>query len=211
LRSGTPGGRPFRDEAGQTIVEFALVAPILILFIFGIIDFGFVFSNYLTVRGGTGSVARVAAVNAVPGTGSCTTVGSISANSAAKELICDAKSLIGLTQANTRVSIAYPKSCSADVLDPTDCAKQDMNDPRSTYWPGNSLVVCTQYPVSSLTGLFHLLLNGRAINEKVELRIEQQPLATQLPAGGMGFVSSGSAWVAQETPLTSWPSGCTSP
>lgn len=206
-----------RGESGQTLVEFALVAPLLIVFIFGIIDFGFVFSNYESLRGGTGAAARVAAVTAVPygttwtyATSGCTlTGGGLVANSVAEQLMCDAKNLISLNQANTRVSIAYPNTCTADALGTCTASQTDAS---STYWPGNSIVICTQYPVSSATGIFGALLNGKVLTSKLELRIEQQPTSTQIPSAGMGFTSSGSVWKAQETPLSSsWPSSCTTP
>src|SRR5213082_2656563 len=35
-----------RDERGQTMVEFTLVLPVLLVVLFGIIQFGITFSNY---------------------------------------------------------------------------------------------------------------------------------------------------------------------
>jgi len=39
-----------KNEKGQSLVEFALVLPILVLLILGIIDFGMIFHGYVTVN-----------------------------------------------------------------------------------------------------------------------------------------------------------------
>ena len=52
-----------KDEQGQTMVEFALVLPILCLIVFGIIQFGIAFNNYLTLTDGVRAGARKAAVS----------------------------------------------------------------------------------------------------------------------------------------------------
>jgi Flp pilus assembly protein TadG len=51
-----------RDD-GAVLVEFALVAPLLFLLIFAIIDFGWVFGQHLDVRHGAREGARLAAVD----------------------------------------------------------------------------------------------------------------------------------------------------
>jgi Flp pilus assembly protein TadG len=53
----------FCDERGQAIVEFALVLPILALLLFGIIQFGLVFNNYVTLTDAVRAGARKAAVS----------------------------------------------------------------------------------------------------------------------------------------------------
>ena len=53
--------RRHRDERGTAIVEFALVAPILFLILFGIIEFGFVFKDSLTLTNMTRSGVRTGA------------------------------------------------------------------------------------------------------------------------------------------------------
>jgi Flp pilus assembly protein TadG len=50
-------------ERGQTMVEFALVAPILCLLLFAIIQFGALYSNYVTLTDATRAGARKAAVS----------------------------------------------------------------------------------------------------------------------------------------------------
>jgi Flp pilus assembly protein TadG len=51
-----------RSQQGQTMTEFALVLPILALLLFGIIQFGIVFNNYVTLTDATRAGARKAAV-----------------------------------------------------------------------------------------------------------------------------------------------------
>ena len=52
-----------RDERGQTMVEFALVVPILCIVLFGIFQFGALYNDYVTVTDATRVGARKAAVS----------------------------------------------------------------------------------------------------------------------------------------------------
>lgn len=52
-----------RKENGQATVEFALVLPILILLIFGIMDFGWLFYNKLEINNASREGARYAAIH----------------------------------------------------------------------------------------------------------------------------------------------------
>jgi len=49
-------------ESGQTMVEFALILPTLAILLFGIIQFGIAFNNYLAVTDAVRAGARQAAV-----------------------------------------------------------------------------------------------------------------------------------------------------
>jgi hypothetical protein len=49
-------------EDGQAVVEFALVLPIFLLLIFAIIDFGWLFYNYINVENSARNAARIACV-----------------------------------------------------------------------------------------------------------------------------------------------------
>jgi Flp pilus assembly protein TadG len=53
----------FRNEDGQAITEFALVLPILMAILLGIIQFGIIFNNYITLTDATRAGARKAAVS----------------------------------------------------------------------------------------------------------------------------------------------------
>jgi Flp pilus assembly protein TadG len=72
-------GRQSSDESGQSLVEFALVAPILLLLVLGIFKFGIVLNHWLVMTDATRSAARgLAVARGVPnicppaGQGSCT-------------------------------------------------------------------------------------------------------------------------------------------
>lgn len=50
-------------ERGQTMAEFALVLPVFALLLFGVIQFGIVFNNYLALTDAVRAGARTAAVS----------------------------------------------------------------------------------------------------------------------------------------------------
>lgn len=52
-----------KRKDGQAMVEFALVLPILILLICGIIDFGWIFGNQIVVNNATREAARFTAIH----------------------------------------------------------------------------------------------------------------------------------------------------
>jgi len=54
---------PNGSSRGQTLVEFALVFPIIIILLFGIIDFGLMLSNRITLQHAVREGARYAAVH----------------------------------------------------------------------------------------------------------------------------------------------------
>jgi Flp pilus assembly protein TadG len=50
------------NERGQTMTEFAIVLPILVVLLFGIVQFGITFNNYVTLTDAGRAGARRAAV-----------------------------------------------------------------------------------------------------------------------------------------------------
>ena len=56
-------GRDRGGEEGQTLVEFVLVAPVLLLILFGIVQFGVAFKNSMVVTDAVRAGARKAAVS----------------------------------------------------------------------------------------------------------------------------------------------------
>ncbi len=52
-----------KKERGQTLTEFALVLPLLVVLILGIVQFGVIFNNYVTMTDAVRAGARKAAVS----------------------------------------------------------------------------------------------------------------------------------------------------
>jgi Flp pilus assembly protein TadG len=61
--------RIHREEAGVAVVEFALVLPILIVLLFGLLDFGKAFNYWIDETHLANEGARWAVVNKNPGSG----------------------------------------------------------------------------------------------------------------------------------------------
>ena len=51
-----------KEESGQSIVEFALVLPVLMLIVVGIVEFGWLFNGKITLTSAAREGARVAAI-----------------------------------------------------------------------------------------------------------------------------------------------------
>jgi TadE-like protein len=53
----------FHSERGQSMTEFALVLPLMVVLLFGIIQFGITFNNYITLTDAVRAGARKGAVS----------------------------------------------------------------------------------------------------------------------------------------------------
>jgi hypothetical protein len=73
---------PGRRERGQSLVEFGLILPALMILLLGLVEFGFIFSNHQGLEYATREGARTAAAlangqngqNGVPAATTCTTI-----------------------------------------------------------------------------------------------------------------------------------------
>jgi Flp pilus assembly protein TadG len=63
MRRRVSAARLHRDERGQSMVEFALVLPVLLLVLFAIVQFGVVFNRYVALTDAVRAGARKAAVS----------------------------------------------------------------------------------------------------------------------------------------------------
>lgn len=57
----------FRSDRGQTAVEFALIAPMLIALLLGIVQAGIAFHNYITITDAARAAARTAITARIQG------------------------------------------------------------------------------------------------------------------------------------------------
>jgi Flp pilus assembly protein TadG len=106
--------RRIRDERGQTMTEFAIVLPFLCILLFGIVQLGMVWRDYVTVTDAARAGARKAAVSrhSNPSTQGCSTVRSSASDLDASLLGCSV-SVVGAVDrpgADVTVEVTYPYS-----------------------------------------------------------------------------------------------------
>jgi hypothetical protein len=186
-----------RNERGASLVEFALLLPILVLILFGIIDFGSLYNNYQSVRQGARDGMRQAVVAMPTGQDCGTLQGGASYTGDAYQLICYVKARVGLGN-STRVRIVWSG--------PQCVAPCDQN----TFPAGNAVMVCVQAPAQSLSGIIGPFINGKVLNTQTETLIEQDnntlPLTVATRPGAYGDIYEPGLGPAGTN--NGWPSSC---
>lgn len=123
-----------KEERGQSLVEFALILPILVLFILGIIDFGFIFFNYLTVEEASRDAVRYAVLPNSSYNGVLTTV---STDTSKKAVSCDNTTCPAPTSSTAVVTVSWtdpstgtqtvtPAAASGDTSHPADWTSPNL-------------------------------------------------------------------------------------
>ena len=106
--------RPGADPCGQSLVEFALVIPIIILLIVGFVEIGRAVFAYNTIANAARQGVRVAAVNQIPDLTDCDPTrpveDPIEPHWSVRGCAIAAGTAIGLTTANVSVSYDAPLS-----------------------------------------------------------------------------------------------------
>lgn len=103
-------------ERGANLVEFALLAPLLIMLLFGIIEFGWLFSVNLDVRHGAREGARMAATDDLGGTPVSTICGRM-------DLANDPQTTVAVSRTGDQigdditVTIANPANSLTGIMD----------------------------------------------------------------------------------------------
>lgn len=146
-RQGSPRGYRRRDqrarEDGAQAVEFALVLPILLLVVFGIITFGIIFAQQLALGNAAGQAAR----SGVVGERTC---GEIVAEAAANAVT------LAMPSASEEVEVIVSRDgvpCSSDATIP--CEGSD---------PGDNVEVRASFVSAPLVPLLgDVTLNGTGV------------------------------------------------
>ena len=135
-----------KASKGQSLVEFAMVLPLLVILIFGIIDFGMGLRSYISLTNATREGARFAAVGNVAGAYPVDCDGAT--NTTVIGRVCVAIDGLDLTALDD-VSVTYPDGQA----------------------PGNSVVVAAQYTYTFITPLGDIVsfISGGSFNDTLTL------------------------------------------
>jgi Flp pilus assembly protein TadG len=151
-----PPRRGTRSDHGVSLVEFALILPVFALLLFGMIDFGIAFGDYLTLRSGVREGARKAAVNEISFTGTCRLNGTtVTPSTPEQKLACLTKSRIGISnQDDVRVAISVPAGANS----------------------GDTISICADVRLRSTTKITSPFLDGRRARSTTSIRMESAPI-----------------------------------
>jgi Flp pilus assembly protein TadG len=123
-----------REERGTALAELAIVMPLLLLLLFGMLDSGKAFNDWISQTHLASEGARLAAVNYCPAPSS----------DASGNLVCDWSSI--------SCSNANPNVCLAQYIDNQAMGELKNGRLANSYAPGqNQAQVCISYPNGSTT------------------------------------------------------------
>jgi Flp pilus assembly protein TadG len=111
--SGQAKIRQARQRSGSTMVEFALTLPLLALLLFGIIQYGFIFAAYMTIRNASVVGARYATLGTSPSVtqiqditrGACATM--LGTNASNPTVTVTPNVTVGSVSGATQVQVQY--------------------------------------------------------------------------------------------------------
>lgn len=132
-----------RGDRGAAIVEFGIVAPLLLVLLFGVVEFGLMFGNKLDISQGAKEGARLASVNfqeTSGTTGAAQTTEIVSAT-------CQ------------RMQVAANTSVTIDTSAGTAV--------------GDLVIFTVESPYQPVTGAFDPWLSSRTLTSVVNVRLEQ--------------------------------------
>jgi hypothetical protein len=157
-----------RDDRGAAAVEFALVVPVLVLLVMGIVDYGLFFTDRLAVKQGIREGARDAVVS----------TNNICGGASLDCLADEIKDKIGAVGGTTYVHV--------DIV-------QTPETLGSGWLEGNDFRVCAYVSEGGLTGITPM---PNQIMDSLRMRIESDTGRadhgeTGVPPGGWGWCHAG--------------------
>ena len=172
-----------RQAAGQAVIEFALLLPVLLLIAVAIGDFGRVFVSAVAVEGGARAAADYGAFEKSnwcvidPGTSLCTSV-----NVPGTEAEMERRACTAVKALPDYVGAADGSTCS----NPTFSYVLEDAPNASPYTPGCDLSTagCVKVVHVTLTYDFHTALNFPPLPTQVHIVRESRFPISELPMGG---------------------------
>lgn len=150
--ASAPAPRRCVGDDGAAAIEFALIAPFLFLIVFGIIEFGYSFGQYLDVRHGAREGARLAAVNYK------TSSGAYGATQSAQIISTTCQRMDLSTGGSVTISFPYGTGTTGNGV---------------TAERGRVVRVAVTRPLKQITGFLAFALNGKTMSTQADIRLEQ--------------------------------------
>ncbi len=181
-RARSRAHREGRREGGAAAVEFALVTPLLLTLLFGIIDYGIWFSDSIAVRQGVREAARAGVVGRFP---TCTPQRLTSGDADFRNLACTAAN--GTTVNGGQLAVRIR------VFGPTAAGSTAALGPENQWGYGGTLRVCIMERHNAILPLVPLP-GGGIIRSKVDMAVENAPVTAVAKQGGQDAPLTGTDW-----------------
>jgi len=133
-----------RDERGSALVEFAIVFPLLIVLVMGIITFGQAFGNYQRLTNSAAAGAEAISVARGNTLNPCTTVSTAALNSWPVAAQSNLKFTITVAPATTGAAILY--TLASNAANPTCVAPTTTTGTAADLVQGDNVTVQITYP-----------------------------------------------------------------
>lgn len=145
--------RPFssksRKEKGAVLVELAMIVPVLTILVMGIVDYGAMFSEKISLRNGVRESSWNSARSIYGSEQDCAlTFDGAEPNKPTQQTMCMTKYRSELPHEPTRVKLIFVNLENPAVP--------------GNYEAGAGLMVCAMHPARSTTKFFSALLDGKA-------------------------------------------------
>jgi len=113
-----------RDGHGQALVEFALIFPVLVVLLFGILDFGRAIYDYNTLANAARAGVRVAVVNQNPALSGCAGGSTASPPNTATMAAPDCAIQAAIAMGSVTATVAYMDSTDQNPCAPLNAPLQ---------------------------------------------------------------------------------------
>jgi Flp pilus assembly protein TadG len=155
--AGNGPRRRWASDRGAAAVEFALVIPILVLVLGGILDFGFIFSQQIALNNAARDAARAGVVPDLSGAGlSCSDI-------TTRLRTGITNGAVGLNSGSVTVTVTPP---SNDTDPAASCTVSSSNKPCTSSAAADQLTVIASYasrPPFPLPYLSPITLKGQGV------------------------------------------------
>jgi Flp pilus assembly protein TadG len=163
-----------RNDEAQSLVEFALIVPMLLILVFGIIDFGLGLRAYISIASATREGARYASIPNPPGTFTSGGAGDCNGTTTTTVVGKVCETINGLNLAN----VQNVKVEVCDTASPPVCVAASANG--SNMLPGKSVRITADYryyyitPVKALINFVSAgaLTNYLTVSSTTDMRIQ---------------------------------------
>lgn len=144
-----------RSERGAEVIEFALVLPLLLLVVFGIVDFGFLFQRYVVLTNAAMEGARVAVL---PGY---------------SDTDAEARAVSYLQQSGVTGTVNCPATAAGQLCADAQPSTVPGVGGLPATWPAWEVTVTyvhTYYYVGPITSIFGNALTNTTLTAKAKMR-----------------------------------------